>query len=110
MNPIAKIDSSYWLVAAVVADFGDLLTTYIGVAMLGMAESNPVAGAALSALGIAGLCALKLVKYLGGAAAVLGFDRISPLDTREVVKIAAGTYAVIGAFTVINNTYGILLN
>jgi uncharacterized protein YggT (Ycf19 family) len=97
------IDTSYLLTAVLLTDLGDILTTYIGVFMLGGHEANPVAAAVFAELGIMGLVGLKLFSYLLAGVTVAAWSR-----PREFGKIAALFYSVTSGIAVVNNAVVIL--
>ena len=107
VHKLDEIDTSYLLLGAILTDLGDILTTYIGVMVLGIAESNPMAAAAISALGVGGLIAIKVIKYLVTVAFLPLFSRIS---MQRKVKIAGGLFTLLGIATLIVNTLAITLN
>ncbi len=101
------IDASYLIVGAVAMDIGDILTTYIGVLMLGIPESNPVAASLLSSFGVLGLVALKVVKYLVTLAIIPVFTAV---PAWIIVKFAGLFYTGLGALTLMSNTLALVLN
>ena len=66
LSGIGRVERALWILVAI-GLVGDLLTTYYGL-RLGLAESNPVARAALNQFGMSAMVALKLFAVCVGVA------------------------------------------
>ena len=88
---------------ALIVQGGDVLTTYIGIYELGLAELNPYVRVLLSTTGILGLFGIKLAWMIMTLAGATIVD-----NPRRVIKCCCLMYILVGGIGLVNNAVIVL--